>query len=159
LRVSLGRCDLSLLWQLELWIRTGEEDRLITDYAAVDQLLVWLRQQAPDLTVRIWTAPRLHAKIFWTERGALIGSANMTGAGCGGNVELGVRLEAEECLAASSIREVLRQGLTEVGIDQWKALVRLPAPPTSGVFPPRDTPAQAEWADMLEKLLSRRPDF
>jgi hypothetical protein len=42
---------------------------------------------------RLRSMPGLHAKLLWCGDKAIIGSANVTYAGFGGNVELGVRLE------------------------------------------------------------------
>src|SRR6266567_8768014 len=129
LRRALDGSEQKLLWSFELWLRLSEQDREVTDYGAIDEFFDELRTAAQDLAISIWTSPRLHAKVVWTERGALIGSANLTGPGFGGNVELAVRLEAAECLGSASIRDVLRQHLVEVPRDLWKAFVAGGEPP------------------------------
>jgi phosphatidylserine/phosphatidylglycerophosphate/cardiolipin synthase-like enzyme len=150
LRSAMERCRPKLLSQFELWIRMSEPDRAITDYPGTDQFLKSLRTSAPNIETAVWSGARLHAKVIWTEQGALIGSANLTGAGFGTNVELCVRLEPSESVGIASIRDVLRQGVSRVPPNEWEVFV------TETATTERENIAEM---DILEKLLSRRPDF
>ena len=120
--------------------------------AEIHHFLQVLQGSAPNMKVAVWSGARLHAKVAWTEQGALIGSANLTGAGFGPNVELAVRLEPHECLGVASIREVLRQGVSRVQRTEWETFLGAPTPP------PTKGEKTAEM-DISERLLSRRPDF
>lgn len=148
----MDRCEPKLLCDFELWIRMSEPDKVITDYLEINQFLQSLQSSAPNIKASVWSGARLHAKVVWTEQGALVGSANLTGAGFGPNVELAVRLEPHECVGVASIREVLRQGVSRVQRTEWETFLGAPTPP------PTVGERNAEM-DILEKLLSRRPDF
>jgi phosphatidylserine/phosphatidylglycerophosphate/cardiolipin synthase-like enzyme len=162
LRVCLGRCDLSTLLSFELWTRLDSNDYRFgfSDYPAVNRLLEQIRGQAQKTQISIWAAPNLHAKIVWTEVGALVGSANLTSAGFTTNVEAAVRLESEECKQQSSVREVWRQGLSEVSTQQWNSFLSgLSSKDTGGTatnvpISPDILPDSGTWDDLLRQLLS-----
>ena len=90
--------------------RRADREAGLTDYFALDRWMTWIKAQASNVTITVRTAEHLHAKVIWTDRGALISSANLTSSGYTANVELGVRLEADEAFAQRSIRHVLEQG-------------------------------------------------
>jgi phosphatidylserine/phosphatidylglycerophosphate/cardiolipin synthase-like enzyme len=99
---------------MELWEATARirADKELQGYAAVDDAVRTLNAEAAAIedgatqhfeTLRIAFAlqrqgadllflPRLHAKLLWTPSGALLGSANFTGGGFGGNEELMVEV-------------------------------------------------------------------
>jgi phosphatidylserine/phosphatidylglycerophosphate/cardiolipin synthase-like enzyme len=59
---------------------------------------------------------RLHAKLLWTPAGALLGSANFTGGGLGGNEELMVEITGlEEGLQLADAAQVLQHRATDAG--------------------------------------------
>jgi hypothetical protein len=167
LKDAFARCDLGNLTQVELWIRLERQAREIglTDFQAVDKLLRWLREQSQNVRVAIWTAPNLHAKVFWTELGAIIGSANLTSAGFTDNVELAVRLEVHECQGQGSVRDLLRQRVSLVSSHDWEAFVSekspLPSasPPSGDASNVRVGTESPGWDDLLRTLLSERGRF
>ncbi|MDI1437115.1 phospholipase D-like domain-containing protein [Polyangium sorediatum] len=154
---ALSRCTLNRLVAVEIWMRIEEEERAagFNDYVAVDALLRRLDVEAPSARVTLWSASQLHAKVIWTDQGALIGSANLTGAGFGSNVELAARLEPSECAAQLSIRELLRVDMTEVSRPSWAAFM---GEPPSGNQPPAQPQAglasESQWESFHERLLA-----
>lgn len=167
LRESLHRCDLTILKEFELWIRMDARDQQcgLTDYSAVNMLLNEIVRSADSARISLWTAPNLHAKVFWTDLGVLIGSANLTSSGFVSNVEIAVRLEREESIPQASVREALRQDLKEVSSQRWQEFVAslnvggtdeqpvLETPPASGSY------EGSAWEDLMRELLSERPSF
>ncbi len=161
LHQALARCTLPLLKGLEVWVRLNVQDRQagLTDYFAIDQLLEWIGREAPHLNITIWTAPNLHAKIFWTEQGALVGSANLTSAGFGGNIELAVRLEPRECAQHGSVPEALRSRMEPVDWPTWKAFLESSANAIpQGVSYSLDghQSSGTSWEGFLQELLSNK---
>lgn len=156
LRAGFKRCSVSLLWTLEVWLRIEEDEREveITDFTGVLKLLQKLNEEAPDLTISLYSAPNLHAKAVRTESGALVGSANLTGAGFGGNVEMVVTLDADEAEACDTFRAELRHKLREVPLDEFARFVRGEKLPKK----PRKTQSgeTTDWAAFQEKLLEGR---
>jgi phosphatidylserine/phosphatidylglycerophosphate/cardiolipin synthase-like enzyme len=154
------------LRKLEVWLRISNDDAKagLSDYRAVAGWIGGLREVVPDLDVQIWTAPHLHAKVVWTECGALVGSANLTLNGYERNVELSVRLEAHEVATQASIRDALRSPMVPVAEDEWKRFVascglpEVPPQPSSNgseeKMPPSIEPA---WEEFVATLLSERP--
>jgi phosphatidylserine/phosphatidylglycerophosphate/cardiolipin synthase-like enzyme len=155
LKAAMARCNISLLWSFELWTRVDQTEREagITDYDAIDAFFQFLEEEAPDLKIAIYTAPRLHAKAVWTDSGALVGSANLTGKGFGDNIEVTMRLDREESAAVASLRDELRPQLQLVTRDAWQGFVR--GTPLPGPTPPPATKASA-WEDFRERLLQGR---
>jgi phosphatidylserine/phosphatidylglycerophosphate/cardiolipin synthase-like enzyme len=83
----------------------------------------WIKTQAPNVRITVRSAEQLHAKVIWTDRGALISSANLTGSGYTANAELGVRLEAAEAFAQRSIRHVLEKKVRITSESEWKSFL------------------------------------
>ncbi len=150
----------SSLRKLEVWLRLSSDDARagLTDYRAVAGWLDRLRDAVPDLEIQVWTAPNLHAKVVWTTSGALVGSANLTLGGYERNVELAVRLEAEEAASQVSIREILRVPMVAVGDEQWKRFVNS-CDELEGAFVSSGAgrPGIPGWQEFIEALLSERP--
>ncbi len=167
LRTAIARCDLSLLWSFELWTRVDEAEREagITDFGAIDAFFELLEREAPDLKISIHTAPDLHAKAIWTDSGALVGSANLTGKGFGENIEITMRLDREEAAAVATLRDALRPELEAVDRRDWRRFVRgkplphpAPKPAVKHAPHPAKKPASTSRAfeDFRERLLQQR---
>lgn len=108
----------SALEELDIWFRMTAAEAQISNFAAIEDFLDSL--SLTNVKVLLHSAPDLHAKVVWTDKGALIGSMNMTKAGYERNPELAVRLEATELATQASIRDVLKVDMQRVSEFAWK---------------------------------------
>ena len=148
--------------RLEVWIRLSNDDARagLTDYPAIAEWITPLRGTARGLEVQIWTAPNLHAKAVWTDRGALVGSANLTLNGYERNIELSVRLEGHEAVAQASIRDALRAPMAAVTEQEWTRFVAICPPAelqaTGALDGSKQPPTEPGWQEFVATLLSER---
>jgi phosphatidylserine/phosphatidylglycerophosphate/cardiolipin synthase-like enzyme len=169
-KTALASCDLSRLNKFELWMRLKPEDQEqgLTDFGAVRSLLLMLQEQSPQLQMLLYTSPVLHAKVIWTDHGAMIGSANLTSAGLCTNLELGVRLESTECNPQTGIRDALRPSLRPFDLKELETLSTVPVQPNIAIeFVTKVDPMVVDtavepartstWDNFVEALLSERP--
>jgi phosphatidylserine/phosphatidylglycerophosphate/cardiolipin synthase-like enzyme len=161
LRQAIERMGPRGLSVVDVWVRLNLQDRWagLTDYFALDKLAEWLRKEGPGVRVTFWTSASLHAKIVWTERGALIGSANLTRAGYESNVEASVRLGPEECAAQAAFRETLQARMEIVRDERWREFVQETGQPETGPVPGEAVPPGSGegWQEFLGALLSEKP--
>jgi phosphatidylserine/phosphatidylglycerophosphate/cardiolipin synthase-like enzyme len=148
-------------------LKPEDQEQGLTDFGAVKSLLLMLQERSPQLQILLYTSPVLHAKVIWTEQGAMIGSANLTSAGLCTNLELAVRLESTESNPQSAIRDLLRSSLRPFDLKELEALSMVPvrsdiaADLATAIDPTaadRDAPVQSPtWDNFVEGLLSERP--
>ena len=108
------------------------------------------------MNISIWQSDNLHAKCYMTERGAIIGSCNLTRAGFETNVELAMRLEINEMLGQLSLRDNMRLDLHQVSTEAWEEFLNSlgKLPPTAFKNPP-DT--NGSWESFVQGILSEGP--
>jgi phosphatidylserine/phosphatidylglycerophosphate/cardiolipin synthase-like enzyme len=128
----------------------------LTDYKNLSDLIKDIRARAPKINISIWQSDTLHAKCYVTERGAIIGSCNLTRAGFESNVELAIRLEAYEAMSQLSVRDSMRLNLHHVSKQQWEGFLdSLEKLPAIGLKVPPDT--DGSWESFVQGILSEGP--
>jgi phosphatidylserine/phosphatidylglycerophosphate/cardiolipin synthase-like enzyme len=143
---------------LEIWVRMNAKDYEagLTDYRELSKLVGDVRAQAPKANVSIWQSDRLHAKCFATERGAIIGSCNLSQAGFEDNIELAVRLETAEVSGRLSIRDVMREYLQKVTQQDWDQFINsldTVVPVSFASVPGPGT----DWESFVQQVVSEGP--
>jgi len=156
--MGVEACDLDNIASIEIWLRMNRKDYEagLTDYKNLSNLITDIQARAPKINISIWQSDNLHAKCYVTERGAIIGSCNLTRAGFESNVELAMRLEAHEALSQLSVRDSMRLDLHQVNKEVWEqfldSLEKLP--PVELKTPP-DT--NGSWESFVQGILSEGP--
>jgi phosphatidylserine/phosphatidylglycerophosphate/cardiolipin synthase-like enzyme len=168
LKTAIERCEMSKIEEIELWMRLEPDDQRfgMTDFGAVASLITWIEAQMPAVNLFLRTSPTLHAKVFWTDCGALIGSANLTSAGLSSNIELDVLLDAVEAADQCTVRKTHRPSLRPFDKSELEELSRISVADTSVLGGREDAPTPGQvsddtaagesWDNFVQELLSDR---
>ncbi len=110
--------------RIEIWTKLDPHDWL-TGATDPEGLLDFIEQVQPQLeSVSMRQSPRLHAKIVASDGPqAMAGSANITGGGFGGNLEVVRRVSGSELGQLRTFIGSLRPSLTQVALDQFREFV------------------------------------
>ena len=159
LREGLDKTSPTCLREIELWIRLNSKDYELglSDYICLAELMEEIVDRVPDLKFSIWSSDNLHAKFFVTDRGALLGSCNLTWAGFENNIELAVRLEPKEVFDQLSLRDVMRTDLGQVSTNDWKDFIHSLNKASRSSVAEAAVGKDGSWESFIQGLLAEGP--